>query len=82
MSNLEESLTYQHVKAECCSAACDPEMWNETDGQSVGKFVVEIIMSVFGRVEAEKIALMWNQAGRDDIAAKIKDIIHKETKTP
>jgi len=77
---LEESLIYQKIKAHVFATACDPEAWIEGDSCEA-PFATDIIIHVFGRAEAEQIALMWQEAGRSDIAGRVKEIIHRlETK--
>lgn len=42
-----------------------------------GNFLIHVLVDHFGRDDAEEIALYWHEAGRDDIAARIKNIIHQ-----
>jgi hypothetical protein len=53
--------------------------WEE--GQQ-GAFFIGLLLKFSGREPCERVALYWNQHGRDDIAMKIKSIIHQGEKTP
>jgi len=78
---LEKSLIYQELKQHVLAIACNPDAWLAGDNCEA-PFAMDIIIRVFGRAEAEHVALMWNQAGRDDIAARIKDLIHQSGTRP
>jgi len=72
------------TKMQLCLAwetfATNPYYW---EPGSPGPYLVGLLLKHGGREPCERVALFWNQHGRDDIAARIKSIIHKcEEKKP
>lgn len=55
----------------------EKEMFWEEHGAS-GKYLVWLIYTHFGREPCEAVALYWMLKGRNDIAAQVKDVIHKQ----
>jgi hypothetical protein len=55
--------------------AMNPWFW--ADGVDLGKSLIGWLLKGSGREACERVALYWNQHGRDDIAARIKSIIHQ-----
>jgi len=53
--------------------------WKE--GQQ-GACFTELLLKYNGREPCERLALYWHEHGRDDIAARIKQIIHQGEEKP
>ena len=58
--------------------AINPSFW--VDGSNLGMEMVLLLLQFGGREPCERVALYWNQHGRDDIAMKVKSIIRGEEK--
>ena len=69
----EESI----LKTAWIHMACTAMYW---ENSHCGDFVIKLLIDHWGRDSAETVALYWNQHGRDDIAARIKAIIHQGEK--
>lgn len=48
---------------------------------TIGVDLCRLLYKFAGREPCERLALYWNQKGRDDIAARIKNIIHQKEET-
>lgn len=83
MPGLEESLIYQQCRDAWWRFVTN--LWFWQDGNSAGDFHVRMLFDHFGRDIVEQVALYWHEQGRDDIAARVKAIIHErqeETRKP
>lgn len=76
---LHETLLYQQCKDGWYKIATTAMFWDKPaiGGECTGAHIVGQMLRVFGREHVEPIALYWHEHGRDDIAARIKQLIHQ-----